>query len=83
MTDHIYRVVASTTSRDSYPVYMFQNNPKDWACNGTVNISCNDGKVDVKIFEKDSTNIHSLSVWSDDGPVTARLTQQTQHPERP
>ena len=41
------------------------------------------GKVNVTIFEKDSINIHRLEVYSDDGPVGARLTEQLQHPERP
>tara|TARA_Y100000361_G_C11082218_1_gene301658 strand:+ start:223 stop:480 length:258 start_codon:yes stop_codon:yes gene_type:complete len=77
-----YRVVASTPSRTSYPVYRFYNEPEDWSCNGTVNISCKDGKVDVTIFEKDSINIHRLEVYSD-GPVGARLTEQLDHPERP
>ena len=78
-----YRVVAATQTRDPYPVYKFYNEPEDWSCNGTVKISCKDGKVDVKIFEKDSIKIHTLNVWSDDGPVGARLTEQLQHPERP
>ena len=83
MTDHIYRVVASTKTRDPYPVYKIYNEPKHWSCNGTVNISCNDGKVNVTIFEKDSINIHRLEVYSDDGPVGARLTEQLCHSERP
>ena len=83
MTEDFYRVVASTPTRDPYPVYKFYNEPEDWSCNGTVKISCKDGKVDVTIFEKDSINIHRLEVYSDDGPVAARLTEQTSHPERP
>ena len=78
-----YRVVAKTQTRDPYPVYKFYNEPKDWSCNGTVKICCEDGKVNVTIFEKDSINIHRLEVYSDDGPVGARLTEQLQHPERP
>ena len=78
-----YRVVAGAQTRDPYPVYKFHNQPEDWSCNGTVKVSCKDGKVDVTIFEKDSIKIHTLNVWSDDGPVGARLTEQLQHPERP
>ena len=78
-----YRVVAGAQTRDPYPVYKFHNQPEDWSCNGTVKISCKDGKVDVTIFEKDSINIHRLEIYSDDGPVGARLTEQTSHPERP
>ena len=78
-----YRVVAGAQTRDPYPVYKFYNLPEDWSCNGTVKISCKDGKVDVTIFEKDSINIHRLEIYSDDGPVGARLTEQTSHPERP
>ena len=77
------RVVASAQTRDPYPVYKFYNEPEDWSCNGTVKISCKDGKVDVTIFEKDSIKIHKLEVYSDDGPVAARLTEQLQHAERP
>ena len=83
MTENCYRVVASTQTRDPYPVYKFYNEPEDWSCNGTVKISCKDGKVDVTIFEKDSINIHRLEVYSDEGPVGARLTEQTCHPDRP
>ena len=83
MTEDFYRVVASTPTRDPYPVYKFHNQPEDWSCNGTVKVSCKDGKVDVTIFEKDSINIHRLEIYSDDGPVGARLTEQTSHPERP
>ena len=83
MTKDFYRVVAGAPTRDPYPVYKFHNQPEDWSCNGTVKISCKDGKVDVTIFEKDSINIHRLEIYSDDGPVGARLTEQTSHPERP
>ena len=82
MTDN-YRVVASTQTRDPYPVYKFYNEPEDWSCNGTVKISCKDGRVNVTILEKDSINIHRLEVYSDDGPVGARLTEQICHSERP
>ena len=78
-----YRVVAGAQTRDPYPVYKFHNQPEDWSCNGTVKVSCKDGKVDVTIFEKDSINIHRLEIYSDDGPVGARLTEQNCHPERP
>ena len=83
MTEDFYRVVAGAQTRDPYAVYKFYREPSEWHCNGTVKVSCKDGKVDVKIFEKDSINVHTLSVWADDGPVTARLTEQTSHPERP
>ena len=83
MTENYYRVVAHAQTRDPYPVYKFYNEPEDWSCNGTVKISCKDGKVDVTIFEKDSINIHRLEVYSDEGPVGARLTEQTCHHDRP
>ena len=83
MTKDFYRVVSGAPTRDPYPVYKFHNQPEDWSCNGTVKVSCKDGKVDVTIFEKDSINIHRLEIYSDDGPVGARLTEQTSHPERP
>ena len=82
MTEN-YRVVASAKSRDPYPVYKFYNEPEDWSCNGTVKISCKDGRVNVTIFEKDSIKVHKLEVYSDDGPVGARLTEQLEHPDRP
>ena len=78
-----YRVVASAQTRDPYPVYKFYNEPEDWSCNGTVKISCKDVRVNVTILEKDSINIHRLEVYSDDGPVGARLTEQLCHSERP
>ena len=78
-----YRVVAGAQTRDPYPVYKFYNQQEDCSCNGTVTVSCKDGKVNVTVFEKDSINIHRLEVHSDDGPVGARLTEQTCHPERP
>ena len=83
MTKDFYRVVAGAQTRDPYPVYKFYNEREDWSCIGSVNISCKDGKVNVTIFEKDSINIHRLEVHSDDGPVGARLTEQTCNPERP
>ena len=83
MTEDFYRVVAGAKTRDPYPVYKFYNEPEEWSCNGTVLVSCKDGRVDVKIMEHDSINIHTLSVWSDDGPVSARLTEQTSHPDKP
>ena len=83
MTEKFYRVVAGAQTRDPYPVYKFYNEPEDWSCNGTVKISCKDGKVNVTILEKDSINIHRLEVYSDDGPVGARLTEQICHSERP
>ena len=39
-----------------------------------------DCKVNVTIFEKDSINVHKLEVYSDDGPVGAKLTEQCEHP---
>jgi len=82
MSKDLYRVVASTQSHP-YPVYRFYREPSEWHCNGTVKVSCKDGKVDVKILEKDSANVHTLSVWSDDGPITARLIEQINHAEKP
>ena len=82
MSEDFYRVVAGAQTRDPYPVYKFYNEPKDWSCNGTVNISCEDGKVNVTVFEKDSINIHRLEVQAD-GPVGARLREQLSHPEKP
>ena len=32
-----------------------------------VKVCCENGKVDVIIFEKDSINVHHLEVYSDDG----------------
>tara|TARA_B100000287_G_scaffold304921_1_gene288174 strand:- start:97 stop:339 length:243 start_codon:yes stop_codon:yes gene_type:complete len=78
-----YRVVASAKTRDPYPVYKFYNEPKEWVGRGTVIVNYVDGKVEVKIMEDDSIKIHTLSVWSDDGPVGARLTEQCEHPDRP
>ena len=75
-----YRVVASTPTRDSFPFYKFYNEPEYWSCNGTVNISFKDGRVNVTIFEKDSIKVHRLEVYSDDGPVGARLTEQWENP---
>ena len=82
MTEN-YKVVANYLSRDPYPVYKFYNEPEDWSCNGTVKISCKDGRVNVTIMEKDSINKHQLEVYSDDGPVAVRLTEHTSHSERP
>ena len=78
-----YKVVANYPSRDPYPAYKFYNEPEDWSCNGTVKISCKDGRVNVTIFEQDSIKTHKLEVYSDDGPVGARLTEQICHSERP
>ena len=75
-----YVVKASRPTSDPYPVYKFYNEPEEWVGSGTVTVSYKDGKVDVKIMEKDSIKIHTLSVWSDDGPVAARLTEQCEHP---
>ena len=63
MTDN-YRVVASAQTRDPYPVYKFHNQAEDWSCNGTVKVSCKDGKVDVTIFEKDSINFFNSCIRS-------------------
>ena len=83
MTENYYRVVAHAQTRDPYPVYKFYNEPEDWSCNGTVKISCKEGKVDVTIFEKDSINIHRLEIYSEDGPVKTVVTEQFEHPDRP
>ena len=80
MTKDFYRVVASAQTRDPYAVYKFQTDPKEWYANGTVTVSCKDGRVDVTIFEKDSIKVHRLEVYSDDGPVGARLTEQWENP---
>ena len=82
-SDEFYRVVANYPSRDPYPVYKIYNEPKEWSCNGSVIVTCKDGKVNVTIMEKDSIKKHQLEVYSDDGPVAARLTEQTSHPEGP
>ena len=81
MTEN-YRVVASAQTRDPYPVYKYFQDPEEWIGRGTVIVSCKDGRTDVKIMEKDSINIHRLEGYAD-GPVGARLTEQTSHPERP
>ena len=83
MTEEFYNVVAHHPTRDSYPTYNFYNEPEEWSCNGNVKISCKDGRVNVTIMERDSINIHQLEVYSDDGPVAARLVEQTSHSEKP
>ena len=79
MTDN-YRVVASTQTRDPYPVYKYFDDPEEWTGTGTVKISCKDGRVDVTIMEKDSIRIHHATVYSDDGPVKTVITEQFEHP---
>ena len=79
MTDN-YRVVASTQTRDPYPVFKYFEDPKEWTGTGTVKISCKDGRVDVKIMEKDSIRTHHATVYSDDGPVKTVITEQFEHP---
>ena len=74
--EHIYRVVASTPTRHSYPGYKIKNNPETWHCNGNVFVTCKDGKVDVRIYEEGTILEHNLSVYSEDGPVNVRLTEQ-------
>ncbi len=71
-----YRVIASTPTRHSYPCYKFKNNPEEWHCNGSVFVTCKDGTVDVKIYEEGTIFEHNLRVYSEDGPVNARLTEQ-------
>ena len=80
MTEDFYRVVSGAQTRDPYPVYKFYNEPEDWSCNGTVKISCKDGRVDVTIMEKDSIRTHHATVYSDDGPVKTVITEQFEHP---
>ena len=79
MTENV-RVVASTQTRDPYPVYKYFRDPEEWVGNGTVVVSCKDGQVNVKIMEKDSIKIHHLCVYSDDGPVTSVITEQFENP---
>ena len=79
MTDN-YRVVASTQTRDPYPVYKYFDDPEEWTGTGTVKISCKDGRVDVTIKEKDSIRTHHATVYSDDGPVKTVITEQFEHP---
>ena len=82
MTDS-FKEVANYQSRDPYPVYKIYNEPNEWSCNGSVIVTCKDGRVNVTIMEKDSINKHQLEVYSEDGPVAARLVEQTSHSERP
>ena len=81
MKNDFYRVVASNPPRYKYPLYKYYNNPIDWHSTGTVKVSCKDGRVSVKIFETDTINVHELEIWSDDGPVGARITEQLTPPE--
>jgi len=79
MTEN-YKVVASTQTRDPYPVYKYFEDPEKWVGNGTVVVTCKDGAVDVKIMEMDTNKIHHLRVYSDDGPVKSIITEQFDHP---
>ena len=47
-----YVVRASYPTRDPYPVYKFHNDPQEWHCNGSVIVSCKDGKVYIKIMDE-------------------------------
>ena len=49
MSKDLYKVVAST-QRNPYPVYRFYREPSEWHCNGTIKVSCKNGKVDVNIM---------------------------------
>ena len=66
-----YVVRASYPTRDPYPVYKFHNDPQEWHCNGSVIVSCKDGKVDVKIMEQDSIQQESFS--SERDPVSLEI----------
>tara|TARA_B100000029_G_scaffold180442_2_gene178107 strand:+ start:4437 stop:4697 length:261 start_codon:yes stop_codon:yes gene_type:complete len=80
--EHMYRVVASTHSRyDHHRVYKFKDNPKDWHANGTIKVCCEDGKVEIKVFEHDTINVHTLEITSEDGKCKARLSEQLTPPQ--
>ena len=54
------------------------NDPEDWSCNGTVKISCKDGRVNVTILEKDSIRTHhKLCIVM---MALLKLTEQHEHP---
>ena len=76
MTDHYYRVVASTPSRHKYPCYKYHNDPQKWHKNGSIVVECKDGRVEIKVFEENSINTHYIKVYSHDGPVTARISEE-------
>ena len=80
--EEVTRIVASARTRyDYHRVYKYYNDPTDWRSNGGVQVSCQDGKVSVKIFEKDTINIHEVEIWSEDGKCKTRLTEQITPPE--
>ena len=60
---------------------IIKDNPKDWHANGTIKVCCEDGKVEIKVFEHDTINVHTLEITSEDGKCKARLSEQLTPPQ--
>ncbi len=69
-------IKANYPTRHAYPLYKFHNEPEDWEKTGRVKVECKEGRVEIKVFETDSILVHTLNIWSDDGPVGCRLTEE-------
>ena len=80
----VYKVYANPRNRIEYPCYKYYNEPKEWHTNANVFVSCtrdNNGKmahVDIKLYEIDSNNMHSIYIHNEDGQLKCRVTEQVQ-----
>ena len=77
MTDDevVYSAKANYPDKHTYPLYRYHNSPKSWSKNGTVSVHCYEGKVEIRVFESGSINVHMIDIESD-GPVGARITEE-------
>ena len=81
---YLYKVKASYPMRDPYPKYKIYTNPVGWHCDASLLMECqgkgdNVDNVNIKLYERDSSNIHTLDIGLNErGELQCRLTQQVQ-----
>jgi hypothetical protein len=71
----VYSQKANHYDKHTYPLFKYYNSPKSWSKNGTVSVHCYEGKVEIRVFEAGSINVHKIDIESD-GPVGARITEE-------
>jgi hypothetical protein len=51
-----------------WPMYEHQDNPKQWSCDGKIHINCYEGRIDIRVYQRDSNLTHEMKIFPETYP---------------
>ena len=62
-------IFVSTRSEGKiYAITNYQDNPKQWSCDGKIHINCYEGRIDIRVYQRDSNFTHEMKIFPETHP---------------